>query len=85
MWGFISACGEKPIPVNVIGSQFAFLHISVSLVAKHLLIFPEPQALSIIGRFGGHLVKCKRKPLPDWALEHAAVIEMWNIDAIINQ
>lgn len=67
------------------GHPFTFLHLPFSLVPKHLLIFPEPQALSIIGRFGAHPVKYKGKPLPDWALEHGVLIEMWNIDAIINQ
>jgi len=63
---------SQQLPVTTI----TLLHLPVSLAAKCLLIFPEPQALSITGRSGGYHEKYKGKPLPACTLEHGVLKEM---------
>lgn len=67
---------ETFLPQQLPVVTITLLHLPVSLAAKCLLIFPEPQALSIIGRSGGHHVKYKGKPLLACTLEHGVLKEM---------
>lgn len=67
---------ETFLPQQLPMATITLLHLPVSLAAKCLLIFLEPQAVSIIGKSGGHHVKYKGKPLPACTLEHGALKEM---------